>query len=141
MKTEIERKLKEEADFGDLVELTLKSDKDYCARHEQGRVVISPRENGVDYQERDIIYVVGYYGGMRSGNFKETVEISEIGATPILISYPSETTTVCLDPTLHRKDALDTIKWQGKGLVRIPASAIASYRIMSKERRGLRVVN
>lgn len=140
MKTNIEEKLKEEADFGDIVEITLKSDLDYCASHEKGRVIISQREKDAEYQERAILYVVGYYGGMRNGIFKESLGISEKGVTPVFIHYPAET-MVCLDPTVHRKDALDTLKFQGKGLVMVPISAIDYYNILSKTRRGLSVVN
>ena len=140
MEKNIEEKLKEEANFGDLVEVTLNQDLDYCARHENDRIIITPREKDVEYQERAIIHITGYYGGMRDGIFKESFGVSERGATPVLIHYPAET-IVCLDPTLHREDAINTLKFQGDGLVMVPISAIDSYNILSKTRRGLRAVN
>ena len=133
--------MEEEADFGDVVEIALKPSLDYCARHQDNRVIISTRENNnVEYQERAILYLVGYYGGMRKGDFKESLGLSEKEVAPVFIYNPGET-VVCLDPTLHRKDAVDALKFQGDGLFNIPISAISSYNILSKSRRGFRVMN
>ncbi len=140
VQTDIESRLRAEASFGDLVEIALNSEKEYCAVHSQGNVIISPRDGGVEYNERGILYVSGYYGGMKCGDFREGMGISGDGVTPVFI-YSSSETVVCLDPTLHREDAVDKLHFQGAGLIKVPISAMASYRIFSRKRRGLRVVN
>ena len=142
METKIENALREEAVFGDLVEITLKLDIEYCARHDQNSVLISPRENVIGYQERGILHISGYYGGMQKGSFKEFIAVLGRGALPVLITDSTDAeTVVCLNPTLHRENAIDNLHFQGEGLVKIPISTIASYEILSKKGRGLRVVN
>lgn len=137
---QIEERLWLEADFGDLVEVTLKSDLDYCARNLNGVLMVSPRDSGVNYEQRAILHVAGYYGGMREGNLKETLGLSGREIEPLLIQNPNNK-MVCLDTTVHKPDAVDTIQYQGDGSIMVPVSAIYSYSILSKTRRGLRVVN
>ena len=146
MANELEKKLEEELSFGDIVEITLNPGVDYCARHCQSKVIIFQREPRARYQERAILHILGYFGGMKKGSFRETTGISANGVGSLILIEEavndSTETIVCLDPTLHRADAVDIQRcYGGEGLIYIPLSAIASYEILSKKRRGLRVVN
>ena len=115
----IER-LEQQVTFGDLIEIVL-NEGDFCAEHEGGDINIyqTTTDSEIPKQEFGIQYACGYYGGIRG----------------------TEEQFLCLNPTIHRVDAIARLHFQGDGLVKIPLSAIASYEILSAKRRGLRVVN
>ncbi len=121
-KSLVER-LEREVTFGDLLEVTL-VEGDFSARHSPGNIDINPTTSGRGEREFGILSVCGYYGGVRGYG---------VGGT--------EEQFLCLNPTIHREDAISKLHYQGDGLVKIPLSAVSSYEILSMKRRGLRVVN
>ena len=117
------QKLMEEADFGDLVEVTL-TNKEYVAVHDNDGIgIYEPKEGvpGQEYAEWGIFYVVGYYGGIKNRNAGavQTTGIfdGKIGHGLLLPEGHDnvENKVLCLDPTLHKKDALRNLKFAGEG--------------------------
>lgn len=133
MTNTIEERLIAEANFGDLVEVTLR-EGNFCALHTEGGITIfesNAKELPVD--EHRILHAVGYYGGMTDTKYEDQgTQMVEHAGGEIL---------VCLNPTVHDINAVSQIHSTGAGYVKVPLSAIESYSIKGKERRGLRVVN
>ncbi len=139
-KTLIER-LQEEADFGDLVEVALK-DGEFCTRHEPDGIIVFPCNTDPNVEEEfGIKYLCGYYGGITNRRNRGTAGLVGGGIVAVYLDYPDAEKFLCLDPTLHRKDALRELHFSGEGHVKIPVSAIASYKILSTENRGFKVIN
>ncbi len=122
--TKLINKLEHEVHFGDLVEVVLRKNQDFSASHDpEERVIQSSSEKTNEY---GIVSVCGYYGGIKSFDQHLTKLKEEI---------------LCLNPTVHRADAIKELHCTGEGYIKLPLSAILSYKILSIERRGLRVVN
>lgn len=128
----IEEKLTNEADFGDLVEVTLR-EGNFCALHTDKEIIIFESTTLVPANEHRILNVVGYYGGITDTKYEDKGNV--------MIEHSRGEKFLCLNPTVHDKRAVVKLHCTGAGYVKVPLSAIDSYLIKSQERRGLRVVN
>ncbi|MEK6938525.1 MAG: hypothetical protein AABX04_05755 [Nanoarchaeota archaeon] len=123
-KTSITERLQEEATFGDLLEVSLRKECSSALHHQKEIIVGSLSKNDAD--EYGIVSICGYYGGVKSFDKQDNRLKEEM---------------LCLNPTVHRADAIKELHYTGEGLIKVPLSAVVSYKILTSERRGLRVVN
>jgi hypothetical protein len=136
-KQTLEQKL-EKIPFGALVEVTLKGK---CgAEYKKSEIEIIPEYSTTNRSDEfGIKHVVGYNGSIQNKalDLRGCVNIR----CPLEELDNEENLVLCLNPTIHYRNASREMHFQGEGYVKIPLTEIKSFQVLSRKRVGLRVVN